>query len=362
MEPRDPDRAGSPAATMSERSFTLGELAAQVGGEVQGDASLRLRGIASLEHAGPEQIAFFNHAWYAEAFAGTRAGAVIVEPRVARKHPGRNYLVAPNASLCFARVSRAFHPEVAPVPFRAPEAAVHPAARVDPSAHLGPFCVVAAGATVGPRAVLGAQSFVGEGATVGADCVLAPGAKVLHGCVLGDRVRLQAGVVIGGDGFGYALDLEEGQHLKVPQVGIVVVEDDVEIGANSCIDRATMGATRIGRGTKIDNLVQVGHNVTVGAMSILCGQVGLAGSSKVGDGVVLGGQVGVANHLLVGDGAKIAAQSGVGHDVPPGEIWAGSPAQPHRKWLRNQQAATELGELVAEVRRLRAELEALKGK
>jgi UDP-3-O-[3-hydroxymyristoyl] glucosamine N-acyltransferase len=144
-------------------------------------------------------------------------------------------------------------------------------------------------------------------------------------------------------------------------VGNVVLEDDVEVGANSCIDRATMGSTRIGRGTKIDNLVQVGHNVTVGAMSILCGQVALAGSCHLGSGVVMGGQSGVANHILIGDGAKIAAQSGVGHDVPAGEIWGGAPATPHRKWLRNQQAFTALAELAAEVRKLKAELAALKG-
>lgn len=342
--------------------FTLGELAALAGGEVQGDPALRLRGVATLDDAGPDQIAFFNHAWYAEAFAASRAGAVIVEPRTAKKHPGRTYLVAPNASLAFARISRAFNPERTPAPLRAAEAFIHPEAEVDATARIEPLAYVGPRAKVGPRTVLAPQSFVGEGAQVGADCRIGPGVKILHGCVVGDRVILQPGVVLGGDGFGFALDLEEGQHLKVPQVGNVVVEDDVEIGANSAVDRATMGSTRIGRGTKVDNLVQVGHNVTVGAMSILCGQVGLAGSCKVGDGVVLGGQVGIANHLLIGDGAKIAAQSGVGHDVPPGEIWAGSPAQSHRKWLRNQQAASELAELVAEVRRLRGELEALKSK
>ncbi|MBS2029654.1 MAG: UDP-3-O-(3-hydroxymyristoyl)glucosamine N-acyltransferase [Deltaproteobacteria bacterium] len=345
---------------MSERAFTLGELADLVGGEVQGDAAMRLRGVATLDGAGPEHIAFFNHAWYADDFARTRAGAVIVEPRAAKKHPGRAYLVAPNASLAFARVSRAFHPPERPQPSRAGEAFVHPSAQVDPTARIEAFAYVGAGAKIGARTVLAPQSFVGEGAQVGADSRVGVGVKILHGCVVGNRVILQPGVVLGGDGFGFALDLEEGQLLKVPQVGIVLVEDDVEIGANSCVDRATMGQTRIGRGTKIDNLVQVGHNVTVGAMSILCGQVGLAGSCKIGDGAVLGGQAGVANHLRVGDGAKIAGQSGVGSDIPDGEIWSGSPAQPHRKWLRNQQVASELADLHAEVRKLRAEMDALK--
>ena len=344
---------------MSAGALTLAELATLVGGEVRGDGTLRISGVHALDQAGPEHLSFFNHAWYAEEFAASRAGAVIVEAGVAKKHPTRTLLVVPNAALAFARVARHFHPESAPLPGVAPEAFVHPEAQVDPSARIEPFAFVGAGAQVGARTRVMPFAYLGDRTRVGADGVIAPHAVVMHGCQLGDRVSLQPGVVIGGDGFGYTLDLEEGRHLKVPQVGIVRIEDEVEIGANSAVDRATLGATRIGKGTKIDNLVQVGHNVTVGEMCILCGQVGLAGSSSLGDGVVLGGQAGVANHLHVGDGAKLAAQSGLGHDLPAGEIWAGSPASGHRGWLRNQQAFTQLSELVVEVRRLRGELAAL---
>jgi UDP-3-O-[3-hydroxymyristoyl] glucosamine N-acyltransferase len=345
---------------MSVAGLTLSELATLVGGEVRGDGTVILTGVHALDQAGPHDVAFFNHAWYAKQFADSRAGAVIVEAGTARKHPGRTLLVVPNAALAFARTARYFHPERAPEPGISTEAFVHPAAQVDKSARIDPFAYVGAQAQVGARSRVMPFAYVGERARIGADCVLAPHAVVMQGCELGDRVSLQPGAAIGGDGFGYALDLEEGRHLKIPQVGIVRLEDEVEVGANSAIDRATLGATRIGRGTKIDNLVQVGHNVTVGEMCILCGQVGLAGSCSLGDGVVLGGQAGVANHLHVGDGAKLAAQAGLGHDVPPGEIWAGSPASGHRGWLRNQQAFTQLSELVVEVRRLRAEVAALR--
>jgi UDP-3-O-[3-hydroxymyristoyl] glucosamine N-acyltransferase len=348
------------AVAMAGPAPTLAELARLVSGQVQGDGSVRLSGVHTLDLAGPEHIAFFNHASYAEQFERSRAGAVIVEPGTAKKHPKRTLLIVPNASLAFARISRHFHPQSAPQPGVAREAFVHPEAQVDPSARIEPLAYVGARARIGPRAWVQALAYVGEGASIGEDCRLGPQTVVAHGCVLGARVILQPGAVIGADGFGYALDLEEGQHLKIPQVGTVTIEDDVEVGANACVDRSTMGTTRIGRGSKLDNLVQVGHNVSVGEMCILCGQVGIAGSSKLGDGVVLGGQVGIANHLHVGDGAKIAAQSGLGDDVPAGQIWAGSPAMPHRRWLRAQQVYSELGDLAAEVRKLRAELEALK--
>jgi len=347
---------------MAARTFTLAELAALAGGTVQGDPVLQLSGLAPLESAGPAELAYFNHANYAQAFAQSAAGAVIVAGRFAVASPGRNLLIAADAALAFARIVRAFHPAPQALAERAPQAFVHPSAEVDPSARIEPFAYVGAGARVGPGCVLGPNAFVGEGAQLGADCRLGPGAKVLHGCVLGARVSLQPGAVVGGDGFGYAFDAAAGEHLKIPQVGIAVLEDDVELGANACVDRATLGETRIGRGTKIDNLVQVGHNVTVGPRSILCGQVGIAGSAKLGEGVVLGGQAAVADHRQIGAGAKLAGRSGVTFDVPAGEVWAGFPAQPHRTWLRNTAAAAELAELSAEVRRLRAELSRLGGK
>jgi UDP-3-O-[3-hydroxymyristoyl] glucosamine N-acyltransferase len=347
---------------MSPRGFILAELAQRVGGAVQGNAALRLSGVAPLDSASPEQIAYFNHPAYAEAFARTRAGAVIVAAQLAAAHPQKTLLVAQDPALAFAGVARAFHPESEVVAGRSAQAFVHPSAEVDPSACLEPFACVAAGARVGPRCGLASFSFVGEGAQLGPDCRLHVGAKVMHGCVLGARVVLQPGAVVGADGFGYAFDSVQGEHLKIPQTGIAVLEEDVELGANSCVDRATLGETRVGRGSKLDNLVQVGHNVLIGPQSILCGQVGIAGSATLGQGVVLGGQAAVADHRSIGAGAKLAGRSGVTRDIPAGETWAGFPAQPRRDWLRNVAAAGELAELSAEVRRLRAELSRLTAK
>lgn len=338
---------------MSAAARTLGELAALVGGEVRGDASLRIHGVASLDAAGPDQIAFYAHARYRSALAATRAGAVILAPADAALADGRPLLQVRDPQLAFARISAALNPADHASPGIDPRAVVHPSAHVDPSAAVLPLCFVGRGARVGPRTVLHSGAVVGEGATVGADCVLYPNAVVRERCVLGDRVTLQPGAVIGSDGFGYAYDAARSEHVKVPQLGIARVEDDVEIGACACVDRATAGETVIGRGTKIDNLVQVGHNVTVGPNSILCGQAGVSGSSRLGAGVVLAGQVGIAGHLSVGDGAKLAGKSGVIGDVPAGATWAGVPAGPHFGWLRQMAALRRLPELEKAVEALR---------
>jgi UDP-3-O-[3-hydroxymyristoyl] glucosamine N-acyltransferase len=205
---------------------------------------------------------------------------------------------------------------------------------------------------------------VGEAARVGADCLVYPNVVIRERCVVGDRVILQPGCVIGSDGFGFAFDPEgEGQgprHYKVPQAGIVVVEDDVELGANTCVDRATLGVTRIGRGAKIDNLVQLGHNVEVGPLSLLVAQVGVAGSTRLGMGVVAGGQVGIVGHLEIGAGAKFAAQSGIVNDVEAGETLAGTPARPVAQWRKNMVALDHLADMRKELRELRRELDRLR--
>jgi UDP-3-O-[3-hydroxymyristoyl] glucosamine N-acyltransferase len=203
---------------------------------------------------------------------------------------------------------------------------------------------------------------VGEGSRIGEDCVLQPGAVVRERCVVGNRVLLQPGVVLGSDGFGFAFDPSGPAHVKVPQIGTVRIEDDVEVGAGSCIDRATTGETVVGRGTKIDNLVQIAHNVRVGPLSILCAQVGISGSTEIGEGVVLAGQVGVVGHVHIGDGARIAAQSGVPHDVAPGATVSGYPAVDHALWLRQSAALKQLPELLRELRELRARVAALEAR
>ncbi len=344
-------------------AFTLAELAARVGGEVEGDGQVRIDGVAPLEEAGPSQLSFFSNKKYRRAFEASRAGAVIVEPGAAAP-PGRTLLRATNAYLAFARVSTLFHPPREPLPEVSPLAAIHPTARVHPSAQVMPLASVGPGAQVGARTILFPGVQVGEDARVGEDCVVYQNVVIRERCVVGDRVILQPGCVLGSDGFGFAFDPEgEGQgprHYKVPQIGNVVVEDDVEIGANTCVDRATLGTTRVGRGAKIDNLVQIAHNVQIGPLSLLMSQVGIAGSTKLGMGVIAAGQVGIVGHLEIGAGARIAAQAGIMKDIEAGETVSGSPSVPHQRWLKSVAALEQLPELRKEVRELRKELERLR--
>ena len=271
-----------------------------------------------------------------------------------------------NAYLAFAKLATLFHPPAQALPVMAEQAFVHASARVDPSAEIMPFAFVGPDAVVGPRCILHPGVYLGPGARLGADCVLWPNAVVRDRCVLGDRVVLEPGCVVGSDGFGFAFD-PEGEagagprHYKVPQTGIVVVEDDVELGANTCVDRATLGVTRIGRGAKIDNLVQLAHNVEVGPLSILVSQVGIAGSTKLGAGVMAGGQVGVVGHVQIGDGAKLLAQAGVSNDVPAGETVFGSPARSRGLAGRIEASLSRLPELMTRVRELEKKLEKLEG-
>jgi UDP-3-O-[3-hydroxymyristoyl] glucosamine N-acyltransferase len=345
-------------------TFTLAELAARVGGSVEGDGALSIEGVAPLEDAGPSQISFLANKKYRKAFEASRAGAVIVEPDE-DVPAGRTVLRAAPAYLAFAKISTAFHPPREPLPEVAPEAVVHPTAQVHPSAQVMPLATVGARAQVGPRTIVFPGVQLGEEVRVGADCLLYPNVVVRERCRIGDRVILQPGCVIGSDGFGFALDLQgEGhgpRHFKVPQAGIVVVEDDVEIGANSCVDRATLGVTRVGRGAKIDNLVQIAHNVEVGPLSILASQVGISGSTKLGMGVVCWGQAGLVGHITIGDRAIIAAQAGVSADIEAGGRVAGSPASPDVQWARNSAVFNRLTEMRRELRELRAAVARLQG-
>lgn len=332
-------------------------LAARIGARLVGE-DREIRSAAGLEEAGDTDVSFFSNRKYRRALDATRAGAVIVDEGTAEGLDGAldaARLVYPNPYAGYAKALEALHPPRREEAGVDPRAVIEAGAEVDPSATIMAFAYVCAGARIGPRTVLHPHTYVGRDTSLGADCELQAGATVRERCTLGDRVVLQPRVVVGGDGFGYALDRDdEGRplHRKVPQVGTVVVEDDVEIGAGACIDRATTGETRIGRGSKIDNLVQVGHNVTIGPLSIVCGQVGIAGSTEVGQGVVLAGQVGLAGHLRVGDGVTVGAQAGVIGNVPDGEIWSGYPAMPHKVWLKGMAALKELPELIRRVRRL----------
>jgi UDP-3-O-[3-hydroxymyristoyl] glucosamine N-acyltransferase len=247
------------------------------------------------------------------------------------------------------------------MPEVAPEAVVHPTAKVHPSAQLMPFACVGPNAVVGARSILFPGAVVCDDARVGEDCLLYPNVVVRERCLVGDRVILQPGCVVGSDGFGFAFDPvgEEGsgpRHYKFPQAGNAVIEDDVELGANTCVDRAAIGSTVVGRGTKIDNLVQIAHNVRIGPLSVLCAQVGIAGSTRLGAGVVAGGQAGVTGHVEIGDGVKLAAQSGAISDIPAGGVFGGTPARPHGEWMRSEAALTHLAELAKRVRELEKKL------
>jgi UDP-3-O-[3-hydroxymyristoyl] glucosamine N-acyltransferase len=336
------------------------ELAAHVGGEVVGDPDRMISSVSGLAEAGPDELSFFGNARYRRELERTKAGAVLVsEPLPARE--GTSWIRVDQPHLAFARISQLFHPFAAPNRGVSPRAQVHPEARVHESASVMGLATVERGASIGARTVVFPGAYVGEGARVGADCVLYPNVTVRERCVLGDRVILQPGCVIGSDGFGFAFDAAGPAHVKVPQAGIVRVEDDVELGANTCVDRATFGETVVGRGSKIDNLVQLAHNVKVGPLSIVCAQAGVSGSTELGHGVVLAGQVGVVGHIKLGNLVKVGAGSGVAHDVDDGQTVSGAPAMPHREWLRAMVALKQLPDLLSEVRALRKRVEELEG-
>jgi UDP-3-O-[3-hydroxymyristoyl] glucosamine N-acyltransferase len=282
-----------------------------------------------LAEAAEGDISFLANSKYRQEVAATRASIVLVPPDFAGEpRPNQAFLTVDNPSVALARIcsriEQALWPK--PAPGIHPTAWIAPGAVVAASATVGPLCVVEAGARVGERSHVQAQVFVGRGAAIGDDCWLMPGVVVAAECVLKNRVRLQPGVIVGSDGFGY--EFLEGRMEKLPQVGTVEIGDDVEIGANSTLDRARFSRTTIGEGTKIDNLVQVAHNVVIGRHCTLCAQVGISGSTILEDYVILGGQVGLAGHIRLGRGAKVGAQSGVGRDVPPGTSVFGSPSIP----------------------------------
>jgi UDP-3-O-[3-hydroxymyristoyl] glucosamine N-acyltransferase len=342
-------------------AYRLAELAELVGGRVEGDPDREVEAIRTLEAAGPRDLSFLNHPRYRAQAAASAAGALLVgrdvrdvrdvPPELASgpDTPRRDLLVVDDPAFALARLLAHLTPQEGPEPGVHPTAVLAPDCSVDPTAHVGPYAVIGAGSRIGAAAAVHALVVVGRGCTVGEAAVLHPHAVLYDGTEIGPRSVVHAGAVLGSDGFGYAT--HGGVHHKVPQLGRVVVEGDVEIGAGSTIDRATLGETRIGAGTKIDNLVQVGHNVRVGRHCILCGQAGIAGSARLGDYVVLAGQAGVSGHIDLGDGAQVAAKSAALGPVPAGAQVAGIPAVAMRRWKRQIVLSSRLEEMS---RRLRA--------
>jgi UDP-3-O-[3-hydroxymyristoyl] glucosamine N-acyltransferase len=317
-----------------ERSgpYRLAEIASAAGGSVASDHDRVFEGVAPLQTAGPEQISFLDNRRYAPLLDVTRAGAVIVHPDMQSRVPGSAVaIVTAEPYTGWARVAKLFHPVPTASPGIHPSAVVYDGAIVDPSAEIGPLCVIEAGAEIGPGCRIGPSAVIGSGAVLGRDCRIGAHASVSH-ALLGDRVYVYPGARIGQEGFGFAVT--KSGFVTVPQLGRVILEDDVEVGANSTVDRGSAGDTVIGAGSRLDNLVQIGHNVVLGRCCIIVAQVGISGSTILGDFVQVGGQAAMAGHLQIGNGAQIGAQAGVISDVAAGAKMLGSPAQPSREFFR----------------------------
>lgn len=336
-------------------TFTAAQLAPQLGAEIVGDSSVEITGFAPADRARPGDLTFAeNEEYFAKAEQGG-ASAILVGPNV--QSALKTLLRVKNPRVAFARVLPLFFPEAQPAPGVHASAVVAGSAHIDPSAHIGPHCVIGERVRIGPRTVLLGSNHLADDTQVGEDVRLFPNAVVYARSHIGNRVRIHAGTVIGSDGYGYVFDA--GQHRKVFHIGNVVIQDDVEIGANACIDRGALGSTQIGRGTKIDNLVHVAHNVVVGEGCLLLAQVGIAGSTRLGNFVALGGQVGVAGHLELGHQVSVGAQSGVMKDIPEGEKWFGSPAAPDRQTKRQMISFKRLPDVLHRLAELEKKLAAL---
>jgi len=328
--------------------FTAAEIAKHVGGQVVGDQNAVLKNFAPAESAQVGDLTFAENEDYFARAEQSAATAVIADERF--KSTCKILIRVPNARIAFAKAMALFFPERAYAAGVHPTAVVAASAQTDPTAHIGPHCVIGERVKIGARSVLQAGNFVGDDSKLGEDTNLFPNVTVYPRTEIGSRVRIHASTVIGSDGFGYVQD--GGVHRKVPQIGNVVIGDDVEIGAGVTIDRGALGSTVIGKGTKIDNLVQIAHNVEIGEGSIIIAQVGISGSTKLGKYVILAGQVGLAGHLKIGNQVTVEAKSGVMHDIPDGQKWLGIPAQPDRHTKRQLIAIQHLPELLRRVAEL----------
>ncbi len=324
--------AGDPRFFARSGPYDVAEVARVAGGETSATPSLQLIGVAPLQAAGPDEVSFLDNRRYADALDATRAGAVIVHKAMADRVPtGAVAIVTPEPYLGWARVAALFHPEPPASPGRHPSALVDPTADVDPTAEIGPLVVIGPGARIGARCRIAALAVIGEGVRMGTDCRIGSHASLSH-ALLGDRVRLLPGARVGQEGFGFAMS--KAGFVTVPQLGRVILEDDVELGANTTIDRGSAQDTFVGAGSRLDNLVQIGHNVRVGRACVIVSQAGISGSTIVEDFVMIGGQAGLTGHLRIGKGARIGAQAGIMSDVPAGQEVAGAPAMPARVFFR----------------------------
>lgn len=341
--------------------ISLAEIAKKVSGQLTGNGKILIHGLADLGSAGSGQISFFANPKYKNSLDNTRASAVIVSKDFAPSRKDIAWVKVENPNLAFSKVISLFAPETFVL-----EKGIHPQAQVAKGAKLGRDVRVGAFAVIGENVKIGAHSeihsgvFLGPDSKVGEHCVLYPHVCIRERVSLGNRVIVHCGTVIGSDGFGF--EFVKGHWEKIPQCGTVEIEDDVEIGANCAIDRGRFGSTRIGKGTKLDNLVHVAHNVQVGHDALLIAQVGISGSAEIGNYVILAGQAGVSGHIRVGDGAKVAGGSGVMGDAAPGEELAGVPAIPFREWIKSSARFRKLSEQAEELRNLKRRIEKLEKK
>jgi UDP-3-O-[3-hydroxymyristoyl] glucosamine N-acyltransferase len=333
--------------------MNLGELASRLGAELRGDPAREITGVTGIEEAGPTQVTFVANPKYGALARKTRAAAVLVEPEFPEIEAAT--LRIKNPYLAFSRTLGFFYqPPVYALGIH-PTAVIDPTARIGAGAHIGAYVVIGPGVTLGDHATLLPHVVLYPGVQAGSHFFAHAHAVVREACILGDHVTLENGVILGADGFGFAKN-ELGHWEKIPQSGPVRLGDRVDVQANACIDRATVGETRIGAGSKIDNLVQIGHASHVGENTLLCSQTGLAGSSVVGNNVILAGQAGVAGHCAVGDGVILTAQSGISHDIPAGKVISGSPGFDNRVWLRAVTIFQRLPELLKRLDRLEKKL------
>jgi UDP-3-O-[3-hydroxymyristoyl] glucosamine N-acyltransferase len=332
--------------------FITSEIAKLIGGEVVGDGNAALKGFAPAASAQSGDLTFAENEDYFIHAEQSAATVIIAEKKFSSSK--KILIHVPNARIAFAKAVALFFPEQKSAAGIHPTAVIAKSAQVDPTAHIGPHCTVGERVKIGARSDLQAGNFVGDDSQLGDDVILFPNVTIYPRSQLGNRVRIHANSVIGSDGYGYVQDV--GIHRKVLQIGSTIIGDDVEIGAGCAIDRGALGTTVIGRGTKIDNLVHIAHNVEIGDHCLICGQVGIAGSAKVGNYTVMGGQVGIAAHLKIGNRVTIASKSGVMHNIPDGEKWLGMPAQPDREMKRQFIAVQRLPDLLKRVAELEKKL------
>jgi UDP-3-O-[3-hydroxymyristoyl] glucosamine N-acyltransferase len=338
--------------------YTAAELAERLGGEVTGDRGTVLQGFAPADRAQPGDLTFAENPSYLQRAEASAASAILVD--VSPPTSSKVLIKVPNARLAYAKALPLFFPEAAPPPGVHPTAVVASSAEIDPSAHVGPLCLIGARARIGPRCILEGQDFVGADCQLGEAVHLFPQVTLYQKTEVGNRVRIHSGTVVGSDGFGYVQD--NGAHLKVPQIGTVIIREDVELGANVTVDRGALGPTVIGKGTKVDNLVQIAHNVTLGEHCLIVAQCGIAGSTKLGDYVVMAGQSGVISHVRVGSRVMVGSKAAVLNNVRDGEKVWGIPAVNDRQAKRQAIALQKLPDLIRKVHELEAQLKQLESR